>query len=351
MTQKNQTLVKLENAGVLVNEKWLVRGVSLEIKKGKIITLIGPNGSGKSTTAKITLGLYKNIEGRVEKFTNKIAYVPQKINIDWTLPIRVNDFMNLTSNLKKEEVETALEITGTPHLKNKDLKSLSGGEFQRVLMARAIAKKPELLVLDEPVQGVDFNGEIALYELIKKISDTLNCGILLISHNLHVVMSKTDHVVCLNGHVCCSGTPIDVANNEKYQELFGKDISKILSVYEHSHDHIHNIDGTIEKKSDKTQLIIDDCREIDNLKLLIINLESSQASDVRVQNTLRNCLTKFKPDKDRCGIKIPVLAAVRNKNSVTYVKFGEQFCVGDIQGVCKLLEDKSFKVNLKSLVS
>ncbi len=109
--------------------------------------------------------------------------------------------------------------------------------------------------------------------------------------------------------------------------------------------------GTIDKKSDKTQLIIDDCREIDNLKLLIINLESSQASDVRVQNTLRNCLTKFKPDKDRCGIKIPVLAAVRNKNSVTYVKFGEQFCVGDIQGVCKLLEDKSFKVNLKSLVS
>ena len=254
MTQQNQTLVKLENAGVLVNEKWLVRGVSLEIKKGKIITLIGPNGSGKSTTAKITLGLYKNIEGRVEKFTNKIAYVPQKINIDWTLPIRVNDFMNLTSNLKKEEVETALEITGTPHLKNKDLKSLSGGEFQRVLMARAIAKKPELLVLDEPVQGVDFNGEIALYELIKKISDTLNCGILLISHNLHVVMSKTDHVVCLNGHVCCSGTPIDVANNEKYQELFGKDISKILSVYEHSHDHIHKIDGTIEKR----KLMLDD---------------------------------------------------------------------------------------------
>ena len=109
--------------------------------------------------------------------------------------------------------------------------------------------------------------------------------------------------------------------------------------------------GTIDKKSDKTQLIIDDCREIDNLKLLIINLESSQASDVRVQNTLRDCLIKFKPDKGKCGIKIPVLAKVRNKNSVTYVKFGEQFCIGDIQGACKLLEDKSFKVNLKSLVS
>jgi len=156
--------------------------------------------------------------------------------------------MNLTNTLTNDEIKDALEITGTPHLINKDLKSLSGGEFQRILMARAIAKKPELLVLDEPVQGVDFNGEIALYELIKKISDTLNCGILLISHNLHVVMSKTDHVVCLNGHVCCSGTPIDVANNEKYQEIFGKDISKILSVYEHTHDHIHNIDGSIEKK-------------------------------------------------------------------------------------------------------
>ena len=247
MTQKNQTLVKLENAGVLVNEKWLVRGVSLEIKKGKIITLIGPNGSGKSTTAKITLGLYKNIEGRVEKFTNKIAYVPQKINIDWTLPIRVNDFMNLTSNLKKEEVETALEITGTPHLKNKDLKSLSGGEFQRVLMARAIAKKPELLVLDEPVQGVDFNGEIALYELIKKISDTLNCGILLISHDLHMVMTATDHVVCLNGHVCCSGSPIDVAKNNEYKALFGEKASQILTTYEHKHDHVHSDEGEIKK--------------------------------------------------------------------------------------------------------
>ena len=114
-------------------------------------------------------------------------------------------------------------------------------------MARAIAKKPDLLVLDEPVQGVDFTGEIELYELIKKISETLKCGILLISHNLHVVMSKTDHVVCLNGHVCCSGTPISVANNKKYQELFGEDVSKILSIYEHKHDHKHGVDGSVEE--------------------------------------------------------------------------------------------------------
>ena len=191
---------------------------------------------------------YKNISGKVEKYTKKIAYVPQKISIDWTLPIRVFDFMNLTSDLQNNETNEALEITGAKHLINNDLKSLSGGEFQRVLMARAIAKKPDLLVLDEPVQGVDFTGEIELYELIKKISETLKCGILLISHNLHVVMSKTDHVVCLNGHVCCSGTPISVANNKKYQELFGENVSKILSIYEHKHDHKHSADGSVKEK-------------------------------------------------------------------------------------------------------
>ena len=241
-------LVKMDNAGVFLNNKWLVKDVSLEIEKGKIITLIGPNGSGKTTTAKMALGLYKNISGKVEKFTEKIAYVPQKISIDWTLPIRVFDFMNLTSNLKSEEINNALDITGAKHLIDNDLKSLSGGEFQRVLMARAVAKKPDLLVLDEPVQGVDFTGEIELYELIKKISETLKCGILLISHNLHVVMSKTDHVVCLNGHVCCSGSPISVANNKKYQELFGEDVSKILSIYEHKHDHKHSADGSVKEK-------------------------------------------------------------------------------------------------------
>ena len=248
INNSEKLLVKMDNAGVFLDNKWLVKDVSLEIEKGKIITLIGPNGSGKTTTAKMALGLYKNISGKVEKFTEKIAYVPQKISIDWTLPIRVFDFMNLTSNLKNEEVNNALDITGAKHLIDNDLKSLSGGEFQRVLMARAVAKKPDLLVLDEPVQGVDFTGEIELYELIKKISETLKCGILLISHNLHVVMSKTDHVVCLNGHVCCSGTPISVANNKKYQELFGEDVSKILSIYEHKHDHKHSADGSVKEK-------------------------------------------------------------------------------------------------------
>ena len=247
MGSNSNTLVKLKNAGYQQNDKWLVKGVSLEVEKGKIVTLIGPNGSGKSTTAKIALGLFKNIEGEVEKYTNNIGYVPQKISIDWTLPLRVKDFMLLTENLRDATVDEALSMTGVSHLKDKNLGNLSGGEFQRVLLARAISKKPELLVLDEPVQGVDFTGEIALYELIKKISEELNCGILLISHDLHTVMSATDHVVCLNGHVCCSGSPIDVAKNKEYKVLFGEQASQTLSIYEHRHDHVHSHEGDIKK--------------------------------------------------------------------------------------------------------
>ncbi|MBL6857715.1 MAG: metal ABC transporter ATP-binding protein [Pelagibacteraceae bacterium] len=248
MNKEKNILLKVDNAGFSNNDKWLVKGVSLEVKQGEIVTLIGPNGSGKSTTAKIALGIYKEIEGNVKRFTNKIGYVPQKISIDWTLPIRVIDFMSLTEDPTDEQINVALNLTGVEHLKNKSLGNLSGGEFQRVLIARAIANQPDLLVLDEPVQGVDFKGEIALYELIKKISEELNCGILLISHDLHVVMSASDFVVCLNGHVCCSGTPQAVAKNNEYQELFGERASTILSLYEHRHDHTHSPDGTIKRK-------------------------------------------------------------------------------------------------------
>ena len=248
MENKNKVLLKVENAGVSINDKSLVKGVSFEIKQGEIVTLIGPNGSGKSTTAKIALGIYKKIDGKVKKYTDKIGYVPQKISIDWTLPIRVLDFMTLTEELTQDQINIALNLTGVEHLKNKSLSNLSGGEFQRVLIARAISKKPELLVLDEPVQGVDFKGEIALYELIKQISEKMKCGILLISHELHVVMSATDFVLCLNGHVCCSGAPHKVVKDSKYKELFGDRASNILSLYEHKHDHTHSQDGTIDQK-------------------------------------------------------------------------------------------------------
>ncbi len=245
--KKNIPLVKLINSGVYRDEKWLVKGVSLEINQKQIVTLIGPNGSGKTTTGKMILNILKPSEGKVILNTNKISYVPQKINIDWAIPLRVIDFMNITSKLNLSSIIENLKLTGVDHLLYRDLINLSGGEFQRVMIARAIAKKPELLILDEPVQGVDFNGEIKLYNLIKKISDDLKCGILLISHDIDFVMSSTDHVLCLNGHVCCSGTPHDVAKNPSYIELFGEQAASSISLYKHNHDHTHNHDGSVSK--------------------------------------------------------------------------------------------------------
>ena len=244
---QNKLLVKLENAGVYRSSKWLVRGISLEINQGQIVTLIGPNGSGKTTTAKMILNILNTDEGLVKGNANKMAYVPQKINIDWTMPLRVIDFMKITSSLNNTQIIEFLVMTGVDKLLYNQIHSLSGGEFQRVLIARAIAKKPDLLVLDEPVQGVDFNGEIALYNLIKDISVNLNCGILLISHDMHFVMSTTDHVICLNGHICCSGSPSNVVKNPEYIKLFGEHNSETLSYYQHQHDHSHDHDGSISK--------------------------------------------------------------------------------------------------------
>jgi zinc transport system ATP-binding protein len=244
MNQK-KLLVKLENAGVQRMSKWLVKGISFEISQGQIVTLIGPNGSGKTTTAKMILNIMNADEGQITRNTDKMAYVPQKINIDWTMPLRVIDFMKITNNLNDNQVVESLTTTGVDKLLYNQIHNLSGGEFQRVLIARAIAKKPDLLVLDEPVQGVDYNGEIALYNLIKKISVNLNCGILLISHDMHFVMSTTDHVVCLNGHICCSGTPSSVVKNPEYIKLFGEHNSETLSYYQHHHDHSHDNDGSV----------------------------------------------------------------------------------------------------------
>ena len=155
--------------------------------------------------------------------------------------------MNLAGSCSEAEINTALAMTGTSHLVNSEVNTLSGGEFQRVLLSRAIAKKPELLVLDEPVQGVDNTGEEAMYNLIETIAKTLNCGILLISHDLHFVMSATTHVICLNGHICCSGTPRAVSTSSEFRSLYGSKISANLALYEHMHDHTHGTDGSIEK--------------------------------------------------------------------------------------------------------
>jgi zinc transport system ATP-binding protein len=246
MPMTNRSLVELRDVGVKRDGRWLVRGVSLSVDEGEIVTLIGPNGSGKSTTAKLALGVLRPDEGKVKTAPGLVvSYVPQKIAIDWTLPLRVEHFMRLTNAISDADISSALAATGVEHLLKQDMRVLSGGEFQRVLIARAIARKPRLLVLDEPVQGVDFTGETELYELIKTLRDDLGCGIVLISHDLHVVMAATDKVICLNGHVCCSGTPRLVAESAEYKALFGHQLAPGLALYEHRHDHTHHSDGSM----------------------------------------------------------------------------------------------------------
>jgi len=239
-------LVRLTGVGVRRSGRWLTRGVDLDVRPGEIVTLIGPNGSGKTTTAKVAAGILAADEGRAETRSGlRIGYVPQRIQIDWTLPLTVRRMMTLTGRHDPRAVDAALEAVGIGHLAGAEAQSLSGGEFQRALLARAMIRRPELLILDEPVQGVDFTGEVTLYRLIKQIRNDTGCGILLISHDLHVVMAETDTVVCLNGHVCCRGTPQSVAENPEYRRLFGTRAAGALAVYSHQHDHTHLPDGRI----------------------------------------------------------------------------------------------------------
>lgn len=237
--QAADTLVSLENAGLNRSGRWLVRGVDLTVPRGHVVTLIGPNGSGKSTTARLALGLAAPSEGTARRARGlRVGYVPQKLAVDWTLPLTVRRFMGLTRRLPQAAVERALERVGIPALADTQMRVLSGGEFQRALLARAIALAPDLLVLDEPVQGVDVNGEAALYKLIDEIRSELGCGVLMISHDLHVVMASTDTVICLNGHVCCRGTPEVVSRSPAYRSLFGWRPSPDIALYRHDHhDH------------------------------------------------------------------------------------------------------------------
>lgn len=257
MTSQQEILVQLEGVTAGNRHRTFVHNVSLSVSRGEIVTLIGPNGSGKSTTAKLALGIVAADQGKVERARGlRVGYVPQRLSLDPTLPLTVDRLMRLTGPSGNGEVQSALERTGVAHTRKAQVDGLSGGEFQRVLLARAIARTPDLLVLDEPVQGVDFIGELALYDLISEIRDELNCGILLVSHDLHLVMAATDRVVCLNGHICCEGSPRAVAESREYRELFGARASQTLAVYAHHHDHTHLPDGSV-RHSDGT--ISDHC--------------------------------------------------------------------------------------------
>ncbi len=249
--QRHETPVRAENIGIRRAGRWLVRHVDLQVRRGEIVTLIGPNGSGKSTTVKLVLGLLKPDEGEVVLAPQlRIGYVPQSLVIDPDLPLTVRRLLKLTVPHSPGEVREALQSVGAENCLDRPLQKLSGGEFQRVLLARAILTRPQLLVLDEPVQGVDYAGEIALYELIASLRDRLQCGILLVSHDLHIVMAATDTVVCLNGHVCCSGSPRSVADDPEYRRLFGVRAADTLALYQHHHDHHHHDDGSVSREGD-----------------------------------------------------------------------------------------------------
>ena len=241
-------LLKATNVSLKDGAKVLLSTIDLSIKPREIVTLIGPNGAGKTTLLNILLGLRKPSSGVVTKSKNcRIGYMPQKIQLNPLLPLTVEHFLWLvdTTSLKTAiTINSALARTGVEHLLKTDMSNLSGGEIQRVLLARALLREPNLLVLDEPVQGVDLKGQDQLYKLISEIRDELGCGVLMVSHDLHLVMASTDNVICLNQHICCHGHPESVSNHPAYLELFGNSINHVAT-YTHHHDHDHDLHGEV----------------------------------------------------------------------------------------------------------
>jgi zinc transport system ATP-binding protein len=242
----NQTLINADNISLEIDQRQILNNISLQINAEQIVTLIGPNGAGKTSLVKIALGLIKPTTGSVKtKKGLRIGYMPQRLHIDQSMPVSVERFLKLAVNANNNEINNALGEVGADSLRHSQLFSLSGGELQRVLLARALIQEPQLLVLDEPAQGVDVNGQAELYRLISDIRNRHQCGILLVSHDLHLVMSATDEVICLNQHVCCHGHPEQVSNDPAYLELFGKKDAETLAVYTHHHNHSHDLSGDI----------------------------------------------------------------------------------------------------------
>jgi zinc transport system ATP-binding protein len=251
----SDNLISLERVGVTFAGQNMLQSVELNVRPGEIVTLIGPNGAGKTTLVRVVLGLLKANNGSVwRKPKLRIGYMPQKLHVDPTLPLSVLRFLRLVPGASRANVESALAEVGASHVIDSPLQGVSGGELQRVLLARALLRKPELLVLDEPVQGVDVAGQAELYRLITQLRDRYGCGVLMVSHDLHLVMSTTDQVVCLNRHVCCSGHPEQVSFDPAFVELFGQD-AKSLAIYTHHHDHEHDLHGAV-VNPDKPGMVI-----------------------------------------------------------------------------------------------
>lgn len=237
---EHSPLIELRDVSVKVRQRTLLHNIDLTLHSNEIVTLIGPNGAGKSTLMKVVLGLIKPNTGQCIQHSHySVGYVPQKLSIDPTLPLNVDRFLSLAGPFSQPDRHEALQQVNAAHLAKSAMLSLSGGEFQRVLLARALLRKPRLLALDEPSQGMDITGQGELFHLIKEIKAELNCCVLMVSHDLHLVMSGTDQVICLNQHICCSGLPDAVSNHPEYLQLFGKSESESLAPYTHHHDHTH----------------------------------------------------------------------------------------------------------------
>lgn len=237
-------LVSARGVSFARNGRSILHHVDLDVAVGEIVTLIGPNGAGKTSLVRILMGLLPPDEGRVTRRPDLVVgYVPQRFDLDRAVPVTVERFLTLSVPQAAGAVTRVLDEVGAAHVRQRQLFHLSGGELQRVLLARALVRRPNLLVLDEPARGVDYTGEAELYELIGRLRSTHGLGVLLVSHDIHVVMAKSDRVICLNQHVCCAGVPEHVASDPAYQELFGAAAARQLAVYRHHHDHTHDLSG------------------------------------------------------------------------------------------------------------
>ena len=243
--RKSSALVQLVNISVRMTGHDILSGVSLNIFPEEIVTLIGPNGAGKTTLVRVVLGLVDEFSGsRTVKSGIKIGYMPQKLELNPQLPITVRRFLQIRGT-NEHQLSHRMRQTGIEAIADRPMQSTSGGELQRVLLARALLQNPDLLVLDEPAQGVDVIGQAEMYNLIHKIKTEQGCGVLMISHDLHLVMAQTDKVICLNQHVCCHGHPDHVSHDPAFIELFGRKVSESLAPYTHHHDHKHDLHGSI----------------------------------------------------------------------------------------------------------
>ena len=237
-------LISARGVSIAKGGRTLLDGIDIDVHRGEIVTLIGPNGAGKTTLVRLLLGLERPDGGVIRRPPDtRIGYVPQRFEVDSTIPMTVTAFLSLGTSAPPAAIAKTLEEVGAARTAGRQLAKISGGETQRVLIARALLRDPNLLILDEPARGVDFSGEAELYDLIGRLRDSRRLGVILVSHDLHVVMRKSDRVICLNGHVCCSGKPEDVSKQKSYEQIFGTVTPPSLGVYRHHHDHEHDISG------------------------------------------------------------------------------------------------------------